>query len=424
MGSSCRGKKNLNFMINKKKTIGIFVDSRKRSGGAYQELLYNIKNIKKHNKENFKFSIIFASKKLDIKLDDENIDVHYLSMNAFDRYICYLRNHSSFFRRFRKYLFFQNKIENFLKRKNIDLIYFTGPSQYSLYLEKTKFIITIPDVALRENLEFPEIIGETSSEFYRKDEVLQKALPKALAVITNAEIIKERISFFYRILKDRIYVINQQPSFIIDKFKKIEESDLNNFKKLYQLPQNYIFYPAMYLPHKNHRAIIDSIKILKYKLNLNFSVVFCGNDIGYLKNLKDYVLKEKLEKNIIFLDFIEDKYLPYFYLNSFALVMPALIGPTNIPPWEAFKMGVPVIYSRSDGIEEVLGNAVYYVDPLNPEDIAKGIKEIFENKKLKENLITKGKEKLSEVESKHEFKQFFEIIKKHSSLKKTFEFNS
>ena len=75
----------------------------------------------------------------------------------------------------------------------------------------------------------------------------------------------------------------------------------------------------MYLPHKNHRAIIDSIKILKYKLNLNFSVVFCGNDIGYLKNLKDYVLKEKLEKNIIFLDIIEDKYLPYFYLNSFAL---------------------------------------------------------------------------------------------------------
>ena len=30
------------------KKIGIFIDSRKKSGGAYQELLYTIKNIKKN----------------------------------------------------------------------------------------------------------------------------------------------------------------------------------------------------------------------------------------------------------------------------------------------------------------------------------------------------------------------------------------
>ena len=73
----------------------------------------------------------------------------------------------------------------------------------------------------------------------------------------------------------------------------------------------------------------------------------------------------------LLLNFIEDKYLPYFYLHSFALVMPALIGPTNIPPWEAFKMEVPVIYSESDSIKETLGDAVYYVNPLEPESIRK-----------------------------------------------------
>ena len=26
--------------------------------------------------------------------------------------------------------------------------------------------------------------------------------------------------------------------------------------------------------------------------------------------------------------------------------MPTHIGPTNIPPWEAFNLGVPVIYSN------------------------------------------------------------------------------
>ena len=41
-----------------------------------------------------------------------------------------------------------------------------------------------------------------------------------------------------------------------------------------------------------------------------------------------------------FLDFVENEYLPYLYLNSLALAMPTFSGPTNIPPWEAFKMGI------------------------------------------------------------------------------------
>ena len=83
-------------MIKHNKKIGIFIDTRKKSGGAYQELLYNIRNIKKYNKENFKFSLICASKKLDLKLESENIEIHYLSMNVIERYICYLRNFGSF----------------------------------------------------------------------------------------------------------------------------------------------------------------------------------------------------------------------------------------------------------------------------------------------------------------------------------------
>ena len=37
----------------------------------------------------------------------------------------------------------------FLKQKNIDLVYFVGPSQYSLYLDDTKFFMTVPDVSVR-----------------------------------------------------------------------------------------------------------------------------------------------------------------------------------------------------------------------------------------------------------------------------------
>jgi len=407
-------------MNENKKKIGIFIDSRKESGGAYQELLYYIKNIKKYNQDNFHFSIICTSKKLNLKLEEENFELHYFSMNAFERYVCYLRNFGPFVKRIKKYLFIKNKFESFLKKINVDLVFFTGPSQYSIYLEDTKYFIIIPDVAHRENLEFPELVN--SSEYFRKDEIFQKALPKAIAVITSAEIIKKRISFFYGVLEERIFVINHQPSDPIDSFKNIDIEKQKKIRELLKLPKNYIFYPAVGHPHKNHKNLIDAFKILRSKFKIKLNMVFCGGDSGYRNNLVKYINEQNLKENIFFLDFVENDYLPYLYLDAFVLVMPSLIGPTNIPPWEAFKMKVPTIYSKSTGIKDVLGDAVYYVDPLDPNSIANGIKEIYEKPELRSNLINSGKEKLDEVKAKNDFKKFFEIIKNFRKIKEIWEF--
>ena len=43
----------------------------------------------------------------------------------------------------------------------------------------------------------------------------------------------------------------------------------------------------MYLPHKNHKTLIEALEILKKEnANQNLKLVCCGNDIGYLENLK------------------------------------------------------------------------------------------------------------------------------------------
>ena len=49
----------------------------------------------------------------------------------------------------------------------------------------------------------------------------------------------------------------------------------------------------MYLPHKNHKTIIDVIHEVKKNFKKNLDVVFCGNDIGYLKKLKT-IQKKKM----------------------------------------------------------------------------------------------------------------------------------
>ena len=102
-------------------------------------------------------------------------------------------------------------------------------------------------------------------------------------------------------------------------------------------------------------------------------------------------------------------YLIYI-MTALFLIMPSLIGPTNIPPWEAFKMQKPVIYSDLPGIKDVLKDAVLYIDPMSPDDIAESIEKIFNDKELQKRLIKNGNNLLSENVSKESFLKFFKII--------------
>lgn len=409
-------------MKNKnEKKIAIFLDSRKESGGEYQHLIYTLNAILNNNKHNYKFFVICLSKKLNLNLEKKfDIEVKFFSLNALERHICYLRNHNPTIRRIRNY-FFTNKFENFLKKNNVDVVYFTGPSQYSLYLENTKFFITIPDVDHRHHIEFPEITG--NSEFERKDEIFSKSLPKALAIITNAEIIKERLCYYYNLPEERIILISLKPANSIDNF--IFSQDKNEFyKKKYNLFKNYIYYPAMYLPHKNHKTLIDTIKLLNEKFSIKLRAIFSGSDVGYKKNLLTYCKNNKMESLIDFIDFVDDDALPYLYKNAFAIVFPVLIGPTFTPVWEAFKMEVPVIFSNLDGVKNVYGDAVIYVNPLDPHEISKALKSLKENKLLLSDLLNNGRKQLEEMKKKNDYLQIFEIVKKYRRIKQTWEMNN
>ena len=104
--------------------------------------------------------------------------------------------------------------------------------------------------------------------------------------------------------------------------------------------------------------------------------------------------------------------------------MPTFSGPTNIPPWEAFKMGIPVLYSDIHNIREVYKDSVYYINPLDPHTMAKGVSELINDKSIKDNLIDNGKKLLASIDANKEFQQFYEIIKKRKKIKQTWEFDN
>ena len=69
---------------------------------------------------------------------------------------------------------------------------------------------------------------------------------------------------------------------------------------------------------------------------------------------------------------------------------PSFFEGFGIPVLEALWSKLPVITSNVSCLPEVAGDAAYYVNPSQPEEIAEGMKTIYNNKELADLMREKG----------------------------------
>jgi glycosyltransferase involved in cell wall biosynthesis len=139
---------------------------------------------------------------------------------------------------------------------------------------------------------------------------------------------------------------------------------------------------------------LQGIKVLKDKHNIELDVVFSGGDAGNLDYIKSIVHTLDLTKQVYFLGFIDNDDVVSLYKNSLALVMPTYFGPTNIPPIEAFALGVPVLYSDLPELRDQVRGAALLLDLKNPESLSDHLHELIDNPNLREKLIQSGHKKI------------------------------
>ena len=82
-----------------------------------------------------------------------------------------------------------------------------------------------------------------------------------------------------------------------------------------------------------------------------------------------------------------------------------------------------MIFSNLDGVKNVYGEAVNYIDPLNLNEIMNAVEKINNDQNYKDNLIDKGLLQLESMEKKDQYSKIFNIIKNYRKIKKTWEFD-
>lgn len=396
-------------MSYQKIKLGIIFDQDILSGGGFQQALNACLVASKIDK-NISEIAFYTTKRIGVeRLTRHGIKSKYININLFKKILLYFKTtyrYRILYKLINVFLNY-NFFESFLKKEKIDFVYFISPSRFALDLSTLNYIFTVWDNCHRDYPEFPEV--RDNNEFEEREFRLKKALKKATAIIAESEFGKNNLLKRYNLDNERINVIPLEPAPIINSVKKGEYEFNNNLKKI-NLDYKFIFYPAQFWPHKNHKYIIDGLVILIKNFNLSINAVFCGSDKGYKNSIRNYASLNNLEKNIIFTDFLSDQEVTSLYLNSIALVMPSYFGPTNMPPYEAFKLGTPVLYPEILAKQDDIYDAILPIKYEDPNTMALHINNLIKNKSVRKTIINRGFEKIEFLESIDRVKILNKII--------------
>ena len=374
--------------------VGIVFDQQIYAGGGFQQSL-NAAIIAKKLPINLVEVSFYTTIKKNIEvLKEYNIQSKFINISTFSKIRIYFyrkiknRYLFKFIRLFEK----NNPREKIFINDRIDILYFLSPTSWPIDLEKTNFITTMWDLCHQDELEFPEV--RWHKEFERREHNYRQILPKATAILVESNLTKINLINRYGIPQERIHYTPFKAAIATTDEKNLDEKMSLNIKKKYNLNMPYVFYPAQFWAHKNHIYLLKGLKNLDEKYKIKVGAIFSGADKGNLDYIKECVNKLDLSDRVRFAGFVSNNEISTLYIQSLALVMPTFFGPTNLPPMEAFEIGVPVIYPDKKGLKEQVGDAALLIDLKNSMSLADQLNNLYENDELRKKLIENGKKQL------------------------------
>jgi glycosyltransferase involved in cell wall biosynthesis len=397
----------------KKFVLAVFFDYTIESGGNFQQSLNNVLLANSLASNEIEVKIITTKKENSKILKKYGLKYLLYFPNIFSRaWMRFTEISNIFIYRLIKFFFKKNHFEKFLDKNEVDLIYFVSQSEYTNYTKSINYVFTLFDLCHRDCPEFPEV--RNNKIFELRENEFQKNLPRAIAVLTDSNLGKENAIYRYRLDANRVHVFPLSPS-PATQSKNFEtddkiENEFIDIKKKYDLKYDYIFYPAQFWAHKNHIYILKALNILRNESSILLGVIFSGGDQGNLSYIKDMTKKFKIENQVRFAGFVPNEEMVYLYSQSLALVMPTYFGPTNMPPLEAFKLNVPVLYSDLPGLRDQVNDAALLLDLDDPNSLVANLKKLLRSNEERNNLINKGKLRYNEIVSKNNNRQILKKI--------------
>jgi len=259
------------------------------------------------------------------------------------------------------------------RARPIDLFHFPAYTASSRLSCRT--IVSVHDVSYAAHPEwYPHRAGKVRQRFYRL------SAEEADGVITMSQFSKNEIMRVYSVPEENIH-----PIYLASGLQDVKPAA--RWERPERLARYLLHVGDLHLRRNLptameafHRAGPDS----------DLALVMIGRDLGGRPEIEERASALGMQNRLHFLQDVPIDQMPHYYQNAVALIYPSLYEGFGLPLLEAMQWSCPVVASRVASIPEVTGEAAWLVDPLNPSEIADGIRSILRQPETRQQLIEKG----------------------------------
>lgn len=194
--------------------------------------------------------------------------------------------------------------------------------------------------------------------------------------------------------------------------KPIDDVNLISVLNKYNINEKgYLLCIATLEPRKNFPLLLNAYVELRKELKIDRKLVIVGRKGWRFDEIFRILIDNKLENEVLFTGFVEEKELPYIYKGAYCFIFPSIYEGFGMPPLEAMACGVPVIVSDSSSLPEVVGDKELYFKSNNLEDLKFKIVEMLNmGISKKKQFVERGKKQSQKFSWVTESKKLIELI--------------
>jgi glycosyltransferase involved in cell wall biosynthesis len=227
----------------------------------------------------------------------------------------------------------------------------------------------------------------TKAERARRERLYRAFCEQADAVVVHCEAVRRDVIDAYGVDPARVHVVHSAS--VLSLQPRLSVTDARSRLATLNTPRRYALFPAQSWLHKNHLALVEALAILE-RSGCPVTVLCPGATTPHVADIRRAAIRAGIEGRVRLLGYVDNADLAALYAAASCVIYPSRYEGFGLPLVEAFESGVPVVCSGIEALAEVGGSAARYVDPLDPESIADGIREVWTDDDLAAQLRAAG----------------------------------
>jgi glycosyltransferase involved in cell wall biosynthesis len=233
---------------------------------------------------------------------------------------------------------------------------------------KAALIFTIHDLI---HLSLPGGNGWAKRAYF--EQVVYPSARRAFRILTVSEYSKREIVKWSRLPEDRVIVAGNgvDGSFSPDGPR-------------HECGTRYVLYVGNHRLHKNLDRLFAAFRDIS---DPGLALMMSGSPT---EEIRQRLARAGIAKRVRFAGPMNDTELAALYRGAEVLILPSVLEGFGLPVIEAMASGTPVVAARSSCLPEIAGGAAVFVDPLDSNDIRRGMEHVLGSADVRANLREQG----------------------------------